>query len=352
MTNVHMIKQWQNVAWLGWWNNIKVLRGKWQWHFQGCIQEYSRESLSYKDRVADQNFRQSIVKCREVNLKIAKMEIKSKIVIINILLCLTLINAATTQTTITTLINNIITVKVEIRCVEIKVINWNIVGNKLTCIVGNGTNDLSNFEVYQKVKNESIKAVSVSSKPINYVFFVPVTSFKPLSTVLGDPTLTSDIQVMSIENQPIKLLTAADLKQFGSNLLYLSINKSNITSLGKDLFKHNPNLKFINIENAPLKYIEPGFFEHISHMKKLENINLLNCSCINQSKNQPDIQNATSWIHNCNNQTAMLSILNWKNVINMQENKNFKLKIKKYHHSTLIQVHMPSAVSCLFDMIR
>lgn len=187
--------------------------------------------------------------------------------------------------------------KVKITCETTKATNPDGIlegDNLIVCYTGNDTKVLtSNAVVENELKDDSIEAIWFgSSSQIHYI---------PKGLKENYPKL----KALSFYEQPLKTLSENDLEQFGSYLEGIGVIKGKITYLTRNLFRHNQNLKIINFYANPLKFIEPEFFENISKMKQLEFIDLGSCSCINEMKNEPNIQNAT-WTHNCNDRSVIV----------------------------------------------
>lgn len=91
------------------------------------------------------------------------------------------------------------------------------------------------------------------------------------------------LKALRFDEQPIEVLRTDDLKQFGEDLELLMVIKGNIQYFEKDLFQHNPKLKFFQCSDHPLKYIEPGFFNNIREMQskmQLKTLILTNLTCL------------------------------------------------------------------------
>lgn len=100
------------------------------------------------------------------------------------------------------------------------------------------------------------------------------------------------------DDAPLKMLTEENMEQFGSDLIHFHVFNSLITYLSRKTFIHNSNLKFLSLENNPLKLIESGFFEVISKMDDLIYFDMRQCQCINQFKENIEIKKA-KWTHSC-----------------------------------------------------
>lgn len=177
--------------------------------------------------------------------------------------------------------------EVEISCGKISTFHWPYVGNLNTCQTGRDTKVLrpSSF-VNNKSKDISIEAI--------WFHFSSQVRFVPKKLKENFPDLK-----MLFFSYHLETLSEFDLQQFGCDLEYLHVDFCKISYLPKNLFKHNPYMKYIHFEGNPLKTIEIGFFANISKMKYLEQIVLIQCSCIYDHKTKPRIQNDNKWTHNC-----------------------------------------------------
>lgn len=179
-------------------------------------------------------------------------------------------------------------VKVKITCTTLQSTKWSYLGDIQTCGTGEGLEILSqNSIVDNGSKDTSIIAVSFYSP--SQVYYMPQGLLDNYPNLKG----------LYFHTQPLHTLRRRDLKQFGTHLEYLQIYKCQISFLTKNLFRYNTNMKYINFETNPMKYIEPRFFENLSKMKYLEQATFLDCSCIDLNIYKPKIQDA-EFQHKCN----------------------------------------------------
>lgn len=176
--------------------------------------------------------------------------------------------------------------KVKITYESLRKQRWDFVGTLLTCITGNETRILTQNSTVFPHHNSPIESIYIDNP--SEIKFIP----KNLKTIFPK------LQMLVFDSQPITTLSSSDLEQFGDDLTLFDLDQGMLTFLKKDLFTHNRNLKHINFFGNPLKFIEPGFFDNIAQLNKLQFINLENCSCIDQAKFGIEIKRSI-WIHSC-----------------------------------------------------
>lgn len=101
------------------------------------------------------------------------------------------------------------------------------------------------------------------------------------------PMLTT----IDIQKSGLSHLEKNDMLQFGDALVFANFRMNDLTALEGNLFDYNPNLKYIWLNDNPLKYINPSLFESFKTMKSLEYVSLAKSSCINQSSHSPAVEN-------------------------------------------------------------
>lgn len=120
-----------------------------------------------------------------------------------------------------------------------------------------------------------------------------------------------NLKALRFDGQPIKVIKSADLKQFGDDLETLMVNKGKVEFLEKNLFEYNPKLKFFQLNDNPLKYIEPGFLDNIEAMQKtmqLKTVTLIGLTCIDEA--DKDLLTLKDKALNCNDRSVMLNTTN------------------------------------------
>lgn len=181
---------------------------------------------------------------------------------------------------------------VKVKCKGTKLWHWNYVGELQTCDTGADTKVLTSNSVVDNLSNNN-KIEAIIFEASSEVHFIPRGLKKNF------PNLTT----LYFQSQPMKTLSSDELEQFGSDLQFLRAIDGKITYLTKNMFVHNQNLKYIDFEGNPLKYIEGGFFENIAKLHQLKEIEMTSCSCIDRRTNQKI--DVVTWIHTCNNRSVV-----------------------------------------------
>lgn len=179
-------------------------------------------------------------------------------------------------------------------CSRIDTSKWPYVAILKTCWFGASMKIQDNDTSLKYLDEEgthdtgSIEAVMFTSA--SEIHFLP----KNLKTIFPK------LKVLSLFIQPIKNLESADLKVFGNDLQFFRADKCQISSLDANLFEHNKHLKYIDFGGNPLKNIDPEFFNNLSKMVALQEVDLRNSRCIDQRKIKSDLKKP-KWDHKlCN----------------------------------------------------
>lgn len=208
------------------------------------------------------------------------MKSQLKIVIIKLLICYVFCVSSQNE-------------KVKIKCEGTVTANSPILGHVLICYTGSDTKILTpNAVVENEAEDDSIEVIVF--QPSSDVHFIPQKLKENFP----------ELKAIEFLSQPLKKLSENDLEQFGNDLEWINVWQGKITFLPKNLFRHNRNLKKITFFKNPIKYIEPGFFENIAMMRKLEQIYLWDCNCISQYKIDSDIR-YEDWKHSCYDRSVM-----------------------------------------------
>lgn len=91
---------------------------------------------------------------------------------------------------------------------------------------------------------------------------------------------SNKLKVLRIQHCPLKHLDQENMKQFGSDLRFAQFWNTKISALEGDLFKFNPNLKYIDFEGNPMKYVDPQVFTGIQKLKHIHIVDFNECGCI------------------------------------------------------------------------
>lgn len=91
-----------------------------------------------------------------------------------------------------------------------------------------------------------------------------------------------NLVALNVQESGLMHIDQQDMKQFGSELLWIRLFETKLTALNGDLFDHNPNLVFVSFEGNALKYIDSQLFENFKQMKYLEKMNFNLCGCISK----------------------------------------------------------------------
>lgn len=85
----------------------------------------------------------------------------------------------------------------------------------------------------------------------NHIEFIPE---KIVETIAIE-----NIETFKIIRSDLVSINELDMKQFGRSLIYADFSYNVLLSLGKNVFKHNPNLKTVYFKGNTLYYIDPKY---------------------------------------------------------------------------------------------
>lgn len=144
------------------------------------------------------------------------------------------------------------------------------------------------------------------------------------------------LRVLAIYHSGLIHLDKYDMQQFGSDLEYARFSNTSLTALAEDVFMYNSNLIYINLENNPLKFIDPLLFENFKKMVNLEEIDINHSYCIAEYfvKVSPIERNITSFNWNAEKcDDFFKKARNLERTIGRLNVKNFKNNLNETYHS-------------------
>jgi hypothetical protein len=78
-----------------------------------------------------------------------------------------------------------------------------------------------------------------------------------------------NLKYISIQNSRLKEINSDDLEEFGDNLVYLWLCGNEIEIIERNLFSHNKNLGFLNLNGNKIKFFEGGAIEKLAYPHSL-----------------------------------------------------------------------------------
>lgn len=91
-----------------------------------------------------------------------------------------------------------------------------------------------------------------------------------------------NLRVFEIVDSGLVHIDYHDMQQFGTYIMYVRFFRTKLSTLESDLFQFNPNLIYISFEGNPLKFIDPVFFDNLSTMRNVNQVNMLKCKCLDK----------------------------------------------------------------------
>lgn len=132
------------------------------------------------------------------------------------------------------------------------------------------------------ILNRDVETVQFESSSIKYFPEGLKEMFPNLKTVVMQEVGLSQIRKY-------------DLKDLGEELIHLDLYKNKFEWLERDLFKFNPNLKYMRMQYTNLKYIDSGFFDEVAKLTSLETFDLSECGCISKIYDQSNLYSYQSF---------------------------------------------------------
>lgn len=131
--------------------------------------------------------------------------------------------------------------------------------------------------MHQNGSNIDTKVIDVWQVPIHknsYMKFIPA----------GIKQMFPNLSIIILCCIGLIHLEREDMRQFGGDLTRVEFQNNSLTALEGDIFEFNPNIKSIHMENNPIKFINPMFFESFKEMKNLKYADLSSQSgCVTNS---------------------------------------------------------------------
>lgn len=160
---------------------------------------------------------------------------------------------------------------VEIECSTITYWEYLYLGSILSC-TGNTAivSDIPGSFVSSVVYKDKF---AVPTSLIHAIFFDNAPSLKFLPS--GIKNNFPNMRALTISHCNLQIVTQQDFEPFGSSLENIMLTGNQLTSIEKDLFDHNTNLKFIRLDSNPIRYISPEFFNHLKNLANLQYVDFL-----------------------------------------------------------------------------
>lgn len=173
------------------------------------------------------------------------------------------------------ILTNSVSDSVIIECKTIKTDKWHSLSkNFVVCLNMAASNlivDEPNVQIdaVETIDNE-IEALDLRGAKLK---FMPDGIKKKIPKLKAFRIMSSGLTYVDSEN----------MKQFGMDLMYMSLKDNKITVLDADLFQYNLNLKFIKLDNNPLKFIGHDFFTNLHYLKQIHSVAMTGCECMSQT---------------------------------------------------------------------
>lgn len=193
------------------------------------------------------------------------------------------------------MISFVTTKPIRIDCNKIFFGTWSVIGEVVTCEMKQSTFIVTDkTSVVDKLSfDPGVTGIFIGEPSELYSFPTGFKSFFP------------NVKAISLNEQPMKTIDSNSLKEFGDDLVSFESRFGKISSISRDTFKHNKNLRYIHFKRHPIKFIEPRFFENIIKIESLEEVDMTENLCINQKMSRNNFL-TSNWIHTCNDRTAFV----------------------------------------------
>lgn len=189
--------------------------------------------------------------------------------------------------------------EVDIIC-SLRNTNFDFIGDISTC---HSTSSLSVTNYNTHVRNvSSLDQENIATESIEALYINNPTDLRFLPS--GIKSAFPKLKAIRIFSCDLSHLDQEDMRQFGNEIQWILLWKTKLTALDSDLFKNNPNLVFISLEDNPIKYISQQIFESFKQMSNLKFISFLECECIKVVYQSEDNIQTFDWTNNTCNDVA------------------------------------------------
>lgn len=145
------------------------------------------------------------------------------------------------------------------------------------------------------VKSSKLSVINLNTRLRNVLYENPATvdsNATQKMCMIGAPNLHflptglnkffPELKVLEVHQSFLTHIDQLDMKQFGTNLQWISIQNTLLTYLEGDLFEFNSKLAYVDFEGNPLQYIGPQLFKSFIEMGTLKEIDFRTCECIDK----------------------------------------------------------------------
>lgn len=131
----------------------------------------------------------------------------------------------------------------------------------LSSVVGTDKSEIANIV--------DIEGLSIKRASVKFIPFGITQKFERL-------------RALKIVDSGLLSVSKENLEQFGGSLIYFSAYDNKIAFIDADLFKYNRYLKFVDLGQNGLRFIEPAFFADVKKLPRIRGVLLNRAGCINQ----------------------------------------------------------------------
>lgn len=167
--------------------------------------------------------------------------------------------------------------KVQITCSRVSNITWGLgyfpscAGSK-SIVSTNPGSSVSSIVYSNGLEVENLSQVGG--------FFISTAKMKFIPSGIG--SRLKNLKVINIHQCGLLSVSKENLKEFGVSLEYLILRENNITFIDADLLEYSFNLKTINLDGNPIRYIEPEFFINLMKLRIIRATSVVGVSCMAQ----------------------------------------------------------------------
>lgn len=162
----------------------------------------------------------------------------------------------------------------DVFCERVELKDFDLIGSLQTCMVKTSS-------IVEITSNTDIRSVKFSITPKTSIEGFHVDSSERLKFVpSGIKPIFPNLRAFGIKDSLLMHVDKQDMKQFGTDLLWVRFLRTKLTALEGDLFDFNPNLIYIDFDGNLLKYIDPKLFESFKSMNGLNEVDFNNCRCM------------------------------------------------------------------------
>jgi Leucine-rich repeat (LRR) protein len=147
----------------------------------------------------------------------------------------------------------------EVTC-KYQTINWSHIGAHYQCYI-DSLNVTEPSQIISNISGTHLQGQSRYDVKSVHIIGPGVCNYIPLGLTIFFPNLKG----IQLHNCKLQSVCSFDLMEF-TNIVVLGFNFNQLTTLPSRVFRHNPNLKYLSLNNNRLKFIHENIFDDLKFL--------------------------------------------------------------------------------------